>query len=133
MPQAYGPFIGIQPPFITFRDAGFCINTFPITVLDNAKAMFKAKSLGHFNYRSFSVQTFQNLAKLQNGDVSWIVPGKFIAFSGPVTKRRQIAPGVYTLTPEQYVPLFKNLGVSCVVRFNDKCYDRKVFLTNGIK
>jgi cell division cycle 14 len=131
--QAYGPFIGLERPFVTFRDAGFCINTFPITVLDIAKAIRKAKSLGHVDYRSFSVQNFQNLAKLQNGDVSWIVPGKFIAFSGPVTKRRQISPGVFTLSPEQYVPLFKNLGVTCVIRFNDKCYDRKVFLNNGIK
>ncbi len=86
MEQAYGPFIGIQPPFITFRDAGFCINTFPITVLDTAKAIRKAKTLNHINLQTFSVQNYQNLNKLQNGDVSWIVPGKFIAFSGPVTK-----------------------------------------------
>jgi cell division cycle 14 len=48
-------------------------------------------------------------------------------------RRRLISPGVYTLSPEQYVPIFKNLGVTCVVRFNDKCYDRRVFLNNGIK
>ncbi len=84
--QAYGPFIGIEPPFISFRDAGFCINTFSITVLDAAKAIRKAKSLNHVNYKTFSLQTFQSLQKLQNGDVSWIVPGKFIGFSGPVSK-----------------------------------------------
>jgi cell division cycle 14 len=78
--------IGISPPFITFRDAGFCINTFPLTVLDCARAMRRACSLGHFNYRAFNPTAFHNLAKLQNGDLSWIVPGKFLAFSGPIAK-----------------------------------------------
>ena len=27
----------------------------------------------------------------------------------------------------------KNLGVSCIVRFNSKCYDRNVFIANGIR
>jgi cell division cycle 14 len=84
--EAYGPFVGINPPFVTFRDAGFCINTFPITVLDNARALYKARILGHVNYQAFSITSYQNLQKLQNGDISWIIPGKFIAFSGPVTK-----------------------------------------------
>jgi cell division cycle 14 len=154
--------LGIEPPFTPFRDAGFCINTFPVTVLDCARAMHRAKSLNHFNYKTFSLATFQNLAKLQNGDISWIVPSKFIAFSGPVSKyvvsissfvpffntvcalshsllyqysyrRRQSSTGEFTLSPEEYVPVFKNLGVTCVVRFNSKCYDRNVFVSNGIR
>jgi len=80
------PRAGINPPFITFRDAGFCINTFPITVLDCARAMRRAVTLGHFNYQTFNLNGFQALSKLQNGDFSWIVPGKFLAFSGPLTK-----------------------------------------------
>lgn len=105
--QAYAPFIGIQPPFVPFRDAGFCVNTFPLTVLDCMRAMDKARKLGHFQYSTFRlqvlgfdyipyachacimatvVQEFQDLAKLQNGDVSWIIPGRFIAFAGPLAK-----------------------------------------------
>ncbi len=76
----------MNPQFIPFRDAGFCINTFPINVLNCAQAMRRAKNLGHFVFKSFSSSAFHNLAKLQNGDISWIVPGKFIAFSGPITK-----------------------------------------------
>jgi cell division cycle 14 len=63
----------------------------------------------------------------------YINVGKFIAFSGPMNKRRQIRPGVSTLLPEEYVPIFKALGVTCVVRFNSKCYDRNVFLVAKIK
>jgi hypothetical protein len=48
-------------------------------------------------------------------------------------RRRQLSPGVYTLTPEGYVPVLKKLDVSCIIRFNSKCYDRNVFIVNGIR
>lgn len=131
--EAYAPFMGMHPAFIPYRDAGFCINTYPVTVLDCARAMFRARKLNHYNYKHFNLSHFNKLAKLENGDVSWIIPGKFIAFSGPLQKRRQISPGVFTLSPDEYVPLFRKLGVTCVIRFNSKCYDRTVFTNNGIR
>lgn len=48
-------------------------------------------------------------------------------------RKRQLAPGVFSLLPEQYVPLFKDLNVTCIVRFNEKMYDRRVFLNHGIR
>lgn len=48
-------------------------------------------------------------------------------------RKRQLSPGVFTLTPEQYVPLFKDLNVTCIVRFNEKMYDRRIFLNHGIR
>ena len=78
--QAYGPLMGIEPPFISFRDAAFAINTFPVTVLDCARAFYRVRSLGHFSFKDFSLPTFRRLVALENGDISWIVPGKFIAF-----------------------------------------------------
>ena len=131
--QAYAPFVGIEPPFIPFRDAAFSVNTFPISVLDCCRAMRKAVELNHFDISNFSVRSFFDLAKLQNGDFSWIIPGKFVAFSGPIAKRRQLSEqGDYSLTPPEYVPILKSLGVTCVVRFNSKCYDRKCLLSAGI-
>ena len=59
--------------------------------------------------------------------------GAIISISGPINKRRQIRPGVNTLLPEEYVPVFKALGVTCIVRFNSKCYDRNVFLAAKIR
>lgn len=76
----------MNPPFIPFRDAGFCVNTYPITVLDIARAFRKAKTMGHYDHRTFSLTAYQNMGKLQNGDMSWVIPGKFIAFSGPLSK-----------------------------------------------
>lgn len=125
--------IGIQPPFTTFRDAAFCINTYPLTVLDCCRALYRVVSQRHFDYSTFSITDFERLSKLENGDISWIIPGKFIAFSGPISTPRELQPGVFALSPEEYVPLFKSLGVSCIVRFNKKCYDRAIFVRNGIR
>lgn len=131
--QAYAPFIGISPRLISSRDAAFCINSYPIFPLDCAKAFYRASQLNHFDYGTFDVQKHDQLAKLEHGDVSWIVPGKFIAFSGPVAQRREVGNGLYALSPEAYVPLFHSLGVTCVIRFNKKCYDRNIFTRGGIR
>jgi cell division cycle 14 len=95
--------------------------------------MRKAVSLGHFDYASFVPADFHQLAKLQHGDFSWIIPHKFVAFSGPLNKRREVAPGVHSLLPNEYIPIMKRLGVTCIVRFNSKCYDRAVFTAAGIR
>jgi hypothetical protein len=79
------------------------------------------------------VEEYERLSRLEHGDISWIVPGKFIAFSGPLSNRRELSPGVFTLLPQEYVKLFQRLGVTCVIRFNNKCYDRKVFTRAGIR
>ena len=64
-------------------------------------------------------------AQVVNGDWNWIVPGRFIAFSGPTCRRR--GGHVYgTLGAEDYVPVFEQEGVSCVVRLNKavRCFAR---------
>eukprot|EP01041_Mallomonas_annulata_P009599 gene9599-19951_t len=131
--QAYAPFMGIDPPFTPFRDAAFSINTFPITVLDCTRSFVRAVENGHFNYKTFSLQQFVNMAKLENGDFSWIVPGKFIAFSGPISRRRDLVNGKTTLLPEEYIPKFRELGVTCIIRFNNKCYDKNIYTRAGIR
>lgn len=44
-----------------------------------------------------------------------------------------LSEGVYTLRPEEYIPILKSLGVTCIVRFNTKCYDRMVYVNAGIR
>ena len=39
--------------------------------------------------------------QVENGDMNWILPGKFIAFSGPSAKHTEYY-GYRTLTPEDY-------------------------------
>ncbi len=101
--------------------------------MDCARAFYRVAINGHFVYSQFDLENFDRLSKLENGDISWIIPGKFIAFSGPLSQRRELSSGLYTLLPHEYVPIFKSLGVTCVIRFNNKCYDRKVFAKANIR
>lgn len=41
--------------------------------------------------------------------------------------------GYRVFTPEDYVPLFKKLGVSHIVRLNKEIYDRQKFVKDGIQ
>ena len=99
--------------------------------------------------------------RVENGDMNWIVPGKFLAFSGPHASHHSDA-GLRTLTPgtlpslfhpflsipflfpfappfnnriyvDDYIPYFKKHNVVMVVRLNKKVYDKKRFIDYGVK
>ena len=92
----------------------------------------KAVQLGWLDPEAFDTESYEHYAQVQNGDFNWIIPGKFLAFSGP--SKSAIAYGDYrvlTNTPETYFDYFSSNNVSGVVRFNNKVYDRKKFLANG--
>ena len=56
---------------------------------------------------------------MENGDLTWIVPGKLLAFSGPAA-RRDAYVGFVAMVPEDYAPYFDARGVTTVVRLNKK-------------
>ncbi|CAE7510530.1 CDC14A, partial [Symbiodinium pilosum] len=56
---------------------------------------------------------------VENGDVNWIVPDKFLAFAGPSPTSTD-ADGFPAFTPEDYVPIFRDAGIGLVVRLNKK-------------
>jgi len=131
--EAFAPFLGCDPPLHPFRDAGFGVCTFQCLVLDCVRGVAKACALKHYDYAQFDVDAYETLEKLEEGDLAWIVPGKFAAFSTPTEERRELRPGVFTLAVEQYAALFKRLNITCVVRFNKKLYDRAIFQKAGIR
>lgn len=61
-----------------------------------------------------------------------MVPGKFLAFSNPASTTNENA-GYYNYTPDDYVPIFKKLGVTAVVRLNNRTYDEARFTKRGIQ
>lgn len=131
--QAYAPFLDVTPVLHPYRDAGFGVCTYQMHALDALRGVAKAQALGHFDYASFDVAEYEKMERLENGDCAWLVPRKFIAFSSPLARRREIAPGVYTFSAEDYVPLFQRLGVTCIIRFNKKLYDKRKFTQAGIR
>ena len=63
--------------------------------------------------------------------MNWIIPGKFLAFSSPSSKEYD-EEGYRTYTPQDYCPIFKEMGINLVVRLNKPSYDKKIFEKNGI-
>eukprot|EP00435_Cladocopium_sp_Y103_P067679 s137_g30.t1 len=69
---------------------------------------------------------------VENGDMNWIIPDKFLAFAGPSPTSTD-ADGFPAFTPEDYVPIFRDAGIGLVVRLNKKQYDRRRFADHGLK
>lgn len=129
---AFQPFSGIYPPFLPFRDASCGICTFHLTILDCLKGLEKGMELNFFDWTKFDVERYEFFEKVENGDMNWVVPDKFLAFAGPSPTPTD-ADGYPAFTPEDYVPTFRNAGISLVVRLNKKQYDRRRFIDHGIR
>ncbi|CAB1314190.1 unnamed protein product [Coregonus sp. 'balchen'] len=108
--EAYRALIsGSNASYLPFRDASFGNCTYNLTVLDCLQGIRK---------------------RVENGDFNWIVPGKFLAFSGPHPKSK-IENGYPLHAPEAYFPYFRKHNVTTVVRLNKKIYDAKRFTDAG--
>lgn len=63
--------------------------------------------------------------------MNWIIINRLLAFSGP-HDIPEVINDVRTFTPEDYLPLFAQLGVGVVVRLNKPAYDKTRFSSRGI-
>lgn len=72
-----------NPEFIKFRDASIGPPCYQISLSDCLSAIYKCHRLGFFNFEDFCVKEYEHYERVENGDLNWIVPGKFIAFCGP--------------------------------------------------
>jgi cell division cycle 14 len=83
-----------------------------------------------YNIKTFNVKEYEHYERVENGDINWIIPGKFAAFMGPVERRE---PGQRSgFTPEEYCDIFKTWNIKKVIRLNEAKYERKRFITNGV-
>uniref|UniRef100_A0A8C3VUT9 Dual specificity protein phosphatase CDC14A n=1 Tax=Catagonus wagneri TaxID=51154 RepID=A0A8C3VUT9_9CETA len=87
---------------------------------------------GFFDFETFDVDEYEHYERVENGDFNWIVPGKFLAFSGPHPKSK-IENGYPLHAPEAYFPYFKKHNVTAVVRLNKKIYEAKRFTDAGFE
>jgi len=129
---AYEPFRGIYPPFLPFRDATCGICTFHLTIMDCLKGLEKGIECRWFDWNHFDVESYEHFEKVENGDMNWIIPDRFLAFAGPCPTPTD-PDGFPAFTPEDYVPIFRDAGIHLVVRLNKKQYDRRRFIDQGIK
>uniref|UniRef100_A0A3Q3W6V6 protein-tyrosine-phosphatase n=1 Tax=Mola mola TaxID=94237 RepID=A0A3Q3W6V6_MOLML len=116
--------------YLPFRDASFGNCTFNLTVLDCLQGISKALRHGFFDFETFDVVEYEHYERVENGDLNWIVPGKFVAFSSPHPKTK-VENGYPLHAPEAYFPYFRKHDVTAVIRLNKKIYDAKRFTDAG--
>ena len=114
---------------IRFRDASDGPCFFFLSLADCFIALEQAIRRNWFNYLSFNSDEYEFYSRLENGDLNWIIPRQFVAFSSPADesqKRKQ------RLTSEKYSQIFKGLNVRTVVRLNKPKYSASKFVERGI-
>ncbi|XP_016160268.1 PREDICTED: dual specificity protein phosphatase CDC14B isoform X2 [Ficedula albicollis] len=118
--------------YLPFRDASFGTCSFHLTLLDCFHAINKALQHGFLDFGTFDVNEYEHYERAENGDFNWIIPNKFIAFSGPHS-RSKIENGYPHHAPEAYFPYFKQHKVTTIIRLNKKLYDAKRFTDAGFE
>uniref|UniRef100_A0A8B9IG10 Cell division cycle 14A n=1 Tax=Anser cygnoides TaxID=8845 RepID=A0A8B9IG10_ANSCY len=123
---------GTNPPYLPFRDASFGNCTYNLTILDCLQGINKALQHGFFDFKTFDVDEYEHYERVENGDFNWIVPGKFLAFSGPHPKSK-LENGYPLHAPEAYFPYFRKHNVTSIIRLNKKIYEAKRFTDAGFE
>ena len=103
-----------------------------LKISDCLRGLERAVKFGWFDMKTFDLYSYDFYERVENGDMNWIIPGKFLAFSGPSPTPKD-SDGWRVFTPEDYVPIFKKHGINLVVRLNKKRYDKSRFTAHKIK
>jgi len=128
--SAANVFAKIEPcPFRQFRDATHVKSTFDLCLLDCFRGLARAVESRFLIWESFNVEDYELLDDVEQADAHVICP-KFLAFRGPLENSNA---NRWALRPEQFVPLFKELRVSGVVRLNEAdTYDSAAFTSRDL-
>ncbi|XP_069785275.1 dual specificity protein phosphatase CDC14C-like isoform X5 [Narcine bancroftii] len=124
--ETYRLLVGRNNVYHPFRDASFGTCTYKLTVLDCLHAVSKAVQYDFFNFNTFDVDEYEHYERAENGDFNWIIPSKFLAFSGP-HPRSKVENGYPLHAPEAYFQYFRKHNVTTIIRLNKKMYDAKRF------
>ena len=130
--EAYRPFAVASPKFTPFHDASRYECTFDLTVLDCARAVYKAKHCKLFDFDSFNLRECMYYEQCEHGDLNWILPN-MCAFAGPQeTREAGLLDGYSCLVPEDFTEYFKQRDVKVLMRLNKKYYNAERFEKHGI-
>ncbi|CAL8251041.1 unnamed protein product [Boreogadus saida] len=118
--------------YLPFRDASFGTCLYNLSILDCLHAIQKAVEFSWLDFTNFDVEEYEHYERAENGDFNWIIPGKFLAFSGPHPKSK-IENGYPLHAPEAYFPYFRKHNITTIVRLNKKMYDARRFTDSGFE
>lgn len=69
------------------------------------KGLEYAYHLKWYDPIEFDLTNYEYYGDVDNGDLTWIIPGKLLAFAGPLAESSDELGNKY-LTPEDYIPIF---------------------------
>ncbi|XP_050973615.1 dual specificity protein phosphatase CDC14B isoform X3 [Labeo rohita] len=130
--EAYSLLASQNASYLPFRDASFGTCMYNLNIHDCLRAVYKALQFGWLDFSKFNVEEYEHYERAENGDFNWIIPGKFLAFSGPHPKSK-IENGYPLHAPEAYFPYFRKHNITTIIRLNKKMYDAKRFTDMGFK
>ncbi|KAH7053587.1 dual specificity protein phosphatase [Linnemannia elongata] len=142
--EAYAPVEYIHPSITSFRDAGCGPVTYTLSILDCLRGLRKGLDRGLLRLDKFNVKEYEHYERVSNGDFNWITPF-FIAFAGPKDKMKReellrheairAAAGRTRLNKSfrSVLSYFSTHNVQCIIRLNDKTYDKAHFTARGIE
>ncbi|XP_048854670.1 dual specificity protein phosphatase CDC14B isoform X2 [Brienomyrus brachyistius] len=130
--EAYRLLVSQNASYLPFRDASFGTCMYNLYILDCLRAVDKALQFGWLDFSKFDVEEYEHYERAENGDFNWIIPGKFLAFSGPHPKSK-IENGYPLHAPEAYFPYFWKHNVTTIIRLNKKMYNAKRFTDKGFE
>lgn len=115
-------------PFVDAGDAKVTLRTFELSVLDCLRGLQRAISLGWYSFDKFDLETYEKRYKLSEGDMNWVIPGRIMALSSPVSPLY----GHEGARPQKVAEALKKANIKRIIRLNEKLYDEKVFGAAGI-
>ncbi|XP_028269135.1 dual specificity protein phosphatase CDC14B isoform X4 [Parambassis ranga] len=130
--EAYSLLVSKNSTYIPFRDASFGTCMYNLNILDCLRGIHKALQYGWLDFSNFDVEEYEHYERAENGDLNWIIPGKFLAFSGPHPKSK-IENGYPLHAPEAYIPYFRKHNITAIIRLNKKMYDARRFTDSGFE
>lgn len=134
--EAFKPLENIAGQLRPFRDASSAKSLFDLSVYDVLKGIQKAIDNKWFVYSKFDLEKWLFLQKLENGNMTWIIPGKLLAFASPYSfDALPGRPEVKVATAQTVISIFQreDMKINNVIRLSKKFYDEKEFIDAGIK
>lgn len=120
--QVLAPIAQIAP-VMPFRDAGYSVADFTITIQDIVYALWRAKQTNLIELKTFDLEEYEHYEMVEHGDLN-AIGDKFVAFASPVAMQE---------SNNFVLEYFKKHNVRLVVRLNSPLYDKSIFEEADIK
>jgi cell division cycle 14 len=129
--ESLRPFVPLFPRARPYRDACALPSAYDLTIPACIHGLSRAMKLGWYKFGDFDPVRWSELEQIDRGDMNWLIPRKLLAFASPYHAR--VIQGFRVCTPTDLIPLFHSMGITTIVRLNNKTYDENLFKEAGFE